>query len=346
MKALVYLGPGKLALLDRPAPKLEAATDAIVRVTHTTICGTDLHILTGDVPSVSAGRILGHEGVGIVEQVGSAVSRFQPGDAVLISCISSCGACANCRRGMYSHCLEGGWILGNSIDGTQAERVCVPFADTSLHHIPQTVDAEPLVMLSDIFPTGYECGVLNGRVAPGAVVAIVGAGPVGLAALLTARFYTPAELIMVDIDEHRLETARRLGATQTINSSDGRAAERLMQLTAGRGVDAAMEAVGLPATFDICQSIIAPGGVIANIGVHGTSVALHLERLWARNVTLTTRLVDTGTTPLLLNFVLAGKLQPRELITHHFKLSEGMTAYDVFSRAANNRALKVLIATE
>lgn len=344
MKALVYLGPGKRALAERSRPAIQAPTDAVVKVTRTTICGTDLHILKGDVPTVSPGRILGHEGVGVIEETGSAVTSFKSGDRVLISCITSCGKCERCRGRMYSHCLQGGWILGNTIDGTQAEYVRIPFADTSLYRIPDGVDDEPLVMLSDIFPTGYECGVLNGKVAPGDIVAIVGAGPIGLATLLTAQLYSPAEIIVIDLDENRLQVAKQLGATQLVNSAGGKAAERVLDLSGGRGVDVAIEAVGVPATFELCQSIIAPGGVIANIGVHGRSAELHLEKLWSQNVTLTTRLVDTVTTPLLLKSVLSGRLRPAELITHRFELAGIMKAYDTFAQAAENRALKVLIA--
>lgn len=344
MKALVYLGPGKRALAERFRPAIQAPTDAVVKVTRTTICGTDLHILKGDVPTVSPGRILGHEGVGVIEETGSAVTSFKSGDRVLISCITSCGKCERCRGRMYSHCLQGGWILGNTIDGTQAEYVRIPFADTSLYRIPDGVDDEPLVMLSDIFPTGYECGVLNGKVAPGDIVAIVGAGPIGLATLLTAQLYSPAEIIVIDLDENRLQVAKQLGATQLVNSAGGKAAERVLDLSGGRGVDVAIEAVGVPATFELCQSIIAAGGVIANIGVHGRSAELHLEKLWSQNVTLTTRLVDTVTTPLLLKSVLSGRLRPAELITHRFELEGIMKAYDTFAQAAENRALKVLIA--
>jgi alcohol dehydrogenase len=245
MKALVYLGSGKKALEDRPKPHIEAPTDAIVKITKTTICGTDLHILRGDVPSCKPGRVLGHEGVGIIEKAGTAVTTFKPGDRVLISCISACGKCEYCRRGMYSHCTTGGWILGNEIDGTQAEYVRIPHADTSLYRIPQGADEEALVMLSDILPTGFECGVLNGKVAPGSTVAIVGSGPIGLAALLTAQLYSSAEIIMIDLDDNRLEIARKFGATQTINSADGKAAETVMTMTGKRGVDAAIEAVGI-----------------------------------------------------------------------------------------------------
>ena len=269
MKALVYQGPGKKALEDRPMPEIGAPTDAIVKVSKTTICGTDLHILKGDVPTCAPGRILGHEGVGIIEKTGSGVTEFQPGDRVLISCISSCGKCEYCRRGMYSHCTTGGWILGNTIDGTQAEYVRIPHADTSLYPIPAGADEEALVMLSDILPTGFECGVLNGHVQPGNTVAIVGAGPIGLAALLTAQFYSPAEIIMIDLDANRLEIARRFGATATVDASGGKAAQQVMKLTGQRGVDTAIEAVGVPSTFILCEDIVAPGGTIANVGVHG-----------------------------------------------------------------------------
>ncbi|MGB8212700.1 MAG: zinc-dependent alcohol dehydrogenase family protein [Anaerolineales bacterium] len=344
MKALVYHGPGKRALEGVPKPTIQSPTDAIVKVTKTTICGTDLHILKGDVPAVTDGRILGHEGVGIVEQVGGDVFNFKVGDHVLISCISSCGRCINCKKGMYSHCENGGgWILGNLIDGTQAEFVRIPYADNSLYPIPAGADEEAFVMLSDILPTGFECGVLNGQVKPGDTLAIIGAGPIGLATLLTAQFYSPAVVIMVDNDNNRLEVAKKWGATQVILNDLGNAAEKIMALTANRGVDVAIEAVGIPASFDVCQAIVAPGGHIANVGVHGKPVQLNLDKLWSQNITLTTRLVDTITTPMLLKTVLAGKLQPGQLITHHFTLDQVMLAYDTFGDAMKERVLKVII---
>jgi alcohol dehydrogenase len=343
MKALVYLGPGKKALEDRPKPEISEPTDAIVKILKTTICGTDLHILKGDVPTCTPGRILGHEGVGVIDKVGSAVTAFCPGDHVIISCISSCGKCDYCRRGMYSHCVNGGWILGNKIDGTQAEYVRTPFADTSLYHVPDGAEEDALVMLSDILPTGFECGVLNGKVEPGSSVAIVGAGPIGLAALLTAQFYSPAQIIMVDLDDHRLEVATRFGATAVINNTDGAAAEKIMKMTGGRGVDTAIEAVGVPASFVTCEDIIAPGGIIANVGVHGVKADLHLEKLWDRNIAITTRLVDTVTTPMLLRTVQAKKIEPKRLITHRFKLDTILNAYETFGAAAKTHALKVLI---
>jgi alcohol dehydrogenase len=344
MKALVYNGPGNKDLEDRPKPEIQAPGDAIVKIVKTTICGTDLHILKGDVPTCRPGRILGHEGVGVIDAVGAGVTAFKVGDRVLISCITSCGRCEYCRRGMYSHCSTGGWILGNEIDGTQAEYVRIPHADTSLYPIPDGVDEEALVMLSDILPTGFECGVLNGKVAPGSTVAIVGAGPIGLAALLTAQFYSPAEIIMLDLDDNRLGIARQFGATHTVNSSDGQAAETVKALTGARGVDTVIEAVGVPATFELCQDLVAPGGTIANVGVHGHKVDLHLERLWSQNIAITTRLVDTVTTPMLLKTVQSKKLDPTRLITHHFKLEEIIEAYDTFARAAETLALKVIIA--
>jgi alcohol dehydrogenase len=343
MKALIYHGPGKKALEETARPVLQETTDAIVRMTQTTICGTDLHILKGDVATVTEGRILGHEGVGIIEESGSSVTRFHKGDRVIISCITACGKCDYCKRGMCSHCDNGGWILGNTINGTQAEFVRIPMADTSLHSIPKGADEEAMVMLSDILPTGYECGVLNGCVKPGDTVGIVGAGPIGLAALLTAQFYAPADIIMIDRDDHRLEVAHQLGATKVINATDGKVFEQVMVLTDGKGVDVAIEAVGIPDTFSTCQDIIGAGGRIANIGVHGEPVPLHLEKLWSMNITITTRLVDAITTPLLLKTVLSGRLHPKQLITHRFALSDIMKAYDVFGNAARERALKVIL---
>jgi len=343
MKGLVYRGPGKKALEDLPNPKVEAPTDAVVRITKTTICGSDLHILKGDVPTVLPGTVLGHEGVGVIDSVGDGVESFKKGDRVLISCISSCGKCDFCRRGMYSHCSQAGWMLGHTIHGTQAEYVRIPFADTSLHRIPDGMDDEALVMLSDILPTGYECGVLNGKVSPGCTVAIIGAGPVGLAALLTAQFYSPAEIIMIDLDDNRLEVAKTFGATRTVNSGTCNAIEAVKDLTGGAGVDVAIEAVGIPATFVLCQDIVAAGGTIANIGVHGAKADLHLERLWAHNITITTRLVDTVTTPMLMKTVQAKKLDPMQLITHRFKLANMLDAYDTFQRASATNALKVII---
>ena len=346
MKALVYHGPTKKSWDEKPRPVIQQPTDAIVRITKTTICGTDLHILKGDVPEVTEGRILGHEGVGVIEEVGNSVTNFKKGDHVLISCISSCGKCAYCKRGMYSHCENGGWILGHLIDGTQAEYVRIPFADNSLYHIPPGSDEEALVMLSDILPTGFECGVLNGNVKPGDTVAIVGAGPIGLASLLTAQFYAPSEIIMIDPDDNRLEVSKKFGATKTINNMKSDAVAAVKKITANKGADTVIEAVGIPATFELCQSLVAPGGTIANIGVHGKPALLHLESLWAQNITITTRLVDTVTTPMLLKTVQSKKLNSKQLITHHFKLSEIMQAYDTFGNAAREKALKVIMTNE
>ena len=346
MKALVYHGPGKRAWEEKPKPIITDPADAIVRITTTTICGTDLHILKGDLPAVTDGRILGHEGIGIVDEVGPGVSNFHKGDRVLISCVTACAKCGFCRKGMPSHCRKGGWILGYTIDGTQAEYVRIPHADTSLYAVPADGDEEALVMLSDILPTGFECGVLNGQVKPGDTIAIVGAGPVGLAVLLTAQFYSPAAIIMIDLDDKRLAAAKLFGATTVVNSSDGKAEERVMALTGGEGVDVAIEAVGVPATFAICQAIVGAGGHIANVGVHGKPVEFHLEKLWDRNITLTTRLVDTVTTPMLLKVVQSGKLQPKKLVTHRFALDDVMKAYDTFGNAAAESALKVILTSD
>jgi len=344
MKALVYHGPGKKSWEEVAKPKILKPGDAIVKITKTTICGTDLHILKGDVPAVTDGRIIGHEGVGIVDEVGPGVSMFKKGDHVIVSCITACGRCDNCKRQLYAHCADGGWILGHLIDGTQAEYVRIPHADTSMYHIPKGQDEEALVMLSDILPTGFEIGVLAGQVAPGKTVAIVGGGPVGMSALLTAQFFSPSKLIMIDLDDNRLAVAKKFGATDTINSKDGKAAAKVMKLTGGRGVDVAMEAVGIPATFQLCQDVVAAGGNIANIGVHGKPVDLHIEKLWIHNINISMGLVSTNTLPMLLKTVEAKKLKPAQLITHNFKLSEIMEAYDVFGKAADHKAMKVILS--
>lgn len=343
MKALVYHGEGKKSWEEKPKPIIMDATDAIVKIFKTTICGTDLHIMKGDVPTVKEGTIIGHEGVGIIEEIGTAVSLFKKGDHVLISCISACGKCEYCKKAMYSHCVKGGWILGNTINGTQAEYVRIPFADNSLYPIPDGADEEALVMLSDILPTGFECGVLNGQVKPGDTIAIVGSGPIGLATLLTAQFYSPATIIMIDVDENRLSVAKTFGATHTINSSVENATEKVMSITNGIGVDTAIEAVGIPATFELCEQIIGAGGHIANIGVHGKSASLHLETLWSKNITITTRLVDTSSTPMLFKTVQSKKLDPQKLITHRFKLDDIIEAYDTFGNAAKEKALKIIL---
>jgi alcohol dehydrogenase len=343
MKALVYHGPGKKSWEEKPKPLIVEPSDAILKVLKTTICGTDLHIMKGDVPAVIDGRILGHEGVGIVEEAGSSVTLFKKGDHVLISCITSCGKCEYCRRAIYSHCVNGGWILGNLIDGTQAEYVRIPYADNSLYSIPPDSDEEALVMLSDILPTGFECGVLNGKVKPGDTIAIVGAGPIGMAALLTAQFYSPSEIIMIDLDDNRLNVAKTFGATHIINSGNEDAVKKVKKLTDDTGVDVAIEAVGVPETFELCQEIVNTGGHIANVGVHGKSTILHLETLWSKNITITTGLVDTFSTPMLFKNVQSGKLDPKKLITHRFKLEEIIQAYNTFEHASKEKALKVIL---
>jgi alcohol dehydrogenase len=344
MKALVYHGEHNITLADVAKPQIEKATDAIVRIVHTTICGTDLGILKGKNPEVASGRILGHEGVGIIEETGSGVAQFKKGDKVIISCITACGSCIYCKKQMYAHCKDGGWILGHLIDGTQAEYVRIPYADNSLHKIPETVDDETAIMLSDILPTGHEIGVQYGNVKPGDTIAIVGAGPVGMAALLTAQFYSPANIVMMDTDDNRLEFSKKLGATHTINSGTGDVVKFINELTDGEGVDVAIEAVGLPQTFDICQHIIRPGGHIANVGVHGKSVDFQIQELWIKNITLTTGLVNTNTVPMLLNAVASKRIAPNKLITHRFKLDQILEAYEVFQNGAKEKALKVLIS--
>ena len=345
MRALVYHGPGSKAWEEVPEPEIQDPTDAIVRVDTTTICGTDLHILKGDVPAVIDGRILGHEAVGTVEQVGAAVTTLEPGDRVLVSCISACGRCRYCREGQFGQCIGGGgWILGHLIDGTQAEKVRVPFADTSAYLVPDDVSDEDALMLADILPTGFEVGVLNGQVQPGDVVAVVGAGPIGLAVILTAQLYSPSAIVAIDLADSRLEAAKQFGATGTINNTTGDVLQRILDLTDGLGADVAVEAVGVPETFELCTRLIRPGGRVANVGVHGNPATLHLEDLWIRNVTITTGLVDTATTPTLLRLLAGQQLDASLFATHRFALDEFMDAYDTFSRAADTGALKVVLS--
>ncbi|MEU8712467.1 zinc-dependent alcohol dehydrogenase family protein [Streptomyces sp. NPDC048663] len=346
MKAFVFHGPGRFAWEEAPDPAVQEPTDAVVRVDAVTICGTDLHILKGDLPEVQPGTILGHEAVGEIVEVGSDVRSVRPGDRVLVSCISSCGRCSSCREGMYGQCRGGGgWILGHLVDGTQAEYVRVPFADLSVHALPGTIDDRDAVLLADVFPTAYEVGVLNGRVRPGDTVAVVGAGPIGLAAITTARLFSPERIVAVDLAPARLDAAKHLGADAVADARE--APEQLVSdLTGGLGADVALEAAGVPETFELCTRMVRAGGRVANIGVHGSPATLHLEDLWIRNVTITTGLVDTCSTPTLLRMAAAGLLPTAQLVTHTFPLELMAEAYDVFARAADTGALKVVLGGE
>ncbi|MDO5543331.1 MAG: zinc-dependent alcohol dehydrogenase family protein [Acinetobacter sp.] len=357
MKAMVYHGANDIRFEERPRPEILQPTDAVIRLTKTTICGTDLGIWKGKNPEIQDtavaktgqfdGRILGHEGIGIVEEVGSAVKNFKKGDKVIISCVSRCGTCENCQKQLYAHCQnEGGWIMGYMIDGTHAEYVRTPFADTSLYLLPEGLNEEVAVFLSDVLPTSHEIGVQYGNVKPGDTIAIVGTGPIGMGCLLTAQFYSPAQIIAVDMDDNRLAMAKELGATHTINSAKEDAVQRILEITGGRGVDCAMEAVGVEATWDICQNVVKEGGHIANVGVHGKSVNFELNKLWIKNLTITTGLVNANTTGMLLKTCCSGKLPLEKLATHHFKFSEFEKAYDVFKHASDENAMKVMINYE
>ncbi|KGN40686.1 zinc-dependent alcohol dehydrogenase family protein [Knoellia aerolata] len=344
MKALVYHGPGQKAWEEVPDPTVQADTDAIVRVDAVTICGTDLHILKGDVPAVTDGRTLGHEAVGTVTEVGAGVKNVAVGDRVLVSCITACGSCRFCREGSYGQCLGGGgWILGHLVDGTQAEYVRVPFADTSTFKIPDGVSDEEVLMLADIGPTGYEVGVLNGRVSPGDTVVVVGAGPIGLSVIMGAQLFSPAHIVAVDLADSRLEAAKQFGADVTVNPSRDDAGEVVRALTDGLGADVAVEAVGIPESFEQCTALVRPGGTVANVGVHGAPATLHLEDLWIKNVTITTGLVDTYSTPTLLKLVARHQIDLGRFVTHRFPMSSFLEAYDVFSAASETRALKVVL---
>jgi alcohol dehydrogenase len=344
MRALVYHGPGNKSWEEVASPTIQDDTDAVVRVDAVTICGTDLHILAGDVPAVSDGRILGHEAVGTVTEVGAAVKNVRPGDRVLVSCISACGRCRYCREAMYGQCLGGGgWILGHRINGTQAEYVRVPFADNSTYPVPAGATDEEVLMLADILPTGYEVGVLNGAVRPGDTIAVVGAGPIGLATILGAKLHSPSHVVAVDVVPGRLEAAKQFGADIVVNSREEDPGERVRELTGGLGADVAIEAVGVPETFELCAALVRPGGHVANVGVHGKPATLHLEDLWIKNVTITTGLVDTRSTPTLLSLIAARQIDPSRFVTHRFGLDEFLKAYDVFARAGETGALKVVL---
>ena len=345
MRALVYHGPGQKAWEDVPKPQITEDTDAIVRVDCVTICGTDLHILKGDVPAVTDGRILGHEAVGTVETAGRGVKTVKPGDRVLVSCITSCGRCRFCREGRYGQCLGGGgWILGHKIDGTQAEFVRVPFADTSTYPVPHGISDEQILMLADILPTGYEVGVLNGSVRPGDVVAVVGAGPIGLSAIMGARLFSPSHVVAIDLAASRLEAAKQFGADVVVNNGSQDPREVIQSLTDGLGADVTIEAVGVPATFELAVALVRPGGRVANIGVHGEPGVLHLEEQWIRDITVTTGLVDTYSTPTLLRLVTSHQIDAARFMTHQFALADFPEAYQVFANAAETGALKVVLS--
>ncbi|EED85155.1 predicted protein [Postia placenta Mad-698-R] len=333
MKGLVFVGLNNIEIQERPKPVIVEPTDAIVKLVKTTVCGSNLHIVKGHVPYIPFGRIMGHEGLGIVETVGASVTRFRPGDHVVISAITRCGRCEFCSRAMYSHCTDGGFTLGNTVDGTQAEYVRIRHAD----------DEDALVMASDVLPTGMECGVLQGRVQPGSFVAIVGMGPIGLSALMSAKLYSPSVIISLELDPARLNVARNLGATHAAGAG---AVEEVMRLTGGEGVDAVIEAVGVPASFELCQELVAVGGTIANLGVHGASATIHLEKLWNRNITMTTRQVDNGSTADLMELIARGQIDAGALATHYFRFDEIQEAYACFSNAAANKALKVIVDFE
>jgi alcohol dehydrogenase len=347
MNALVYHGPGNRSWDAVPDPAIQAPTDVIVRVDTATICGTDLHILKGDVPECKPGTVLGHEAVGTVVEAGSAVTGLQIGDHVLVSCVSACGRCRFCKEGRYGQCSGGGgWIFGHLIDGLQAEYARVPFADTSLYKVPVGLTDEQVLFLSDIMPTSFEVGVLNGQVRPGDTVAIVGAGPIGLAAIMTAKLYTPGRIVAIDLSDARLASAKEFGADVTINNGQEDAVKKVFELTGGLGADVAMEAVGVPSTFELATDLVRPGGHVANIGVHGKPATLHLEKLWIRDITITTGLVDTYSVPQLLSLIEGGRLDPTKFATHHFPMADVMSAYDVFADAANTKALKVVLQSD
>ncbi|KAJ5328697.1 hypothetical protein N7452_009087 [Penicillium brevicompactum] len=346
MKAIVYTGGSDISIEVHPKPVILEATDAIVRVLHTTICGTDLHILQGHVPTCTPGRILGHEGVGVIETLGADVTNFTVGQVVVISCITSCGACYYCDRKMPSQCETGGWILGNKIDGTQAEYVRIPHASFSLHVLPKSIDQKVAVTLSDTVPTSYECGILNGSIQPGSTVAIIGTGPIGLMILQMAKkLYSPSMTAVIGRGHSRLNTATSMGADHAFSVLDGQevAISSALSATKERGFDVVIEAVGTPESFELSQALVGPGGTIASLGVFGQSCELHLEKLWNRNICLRTRLIDAVSTPDLLKMVETGGIEPQFLISHKFTFDEIQKAYEAFEAPSKHGTLKVVL---
>lgn len=343
MKAMVYHAANDIRFEEKPLPQIIDSTDAIVRIVKTTICGTDLGIWKGKNPEVADGRILGHEGVGIVEEVGSSVKNIKVGDKVIISCVSKCCTCDNCKKQLYAHCRNGGWILGYMIDGTQAEWVRTPYADNSLIPLPANVNEDVALLLSDVLPTAHEIGVQNGDVKPGDTVFIAGAGPVGMSALLTAQLYSPAAIIVCDMDENRLKLAKELGATYTLNPIDGDIYAQVAALVGTDGVDCAIEAVGVPPTWNMCQEVVKAGGHIAVVGVHGVPVDFNLEKLWIKNLTITTGLINSNTTEMLMKAVATSSVDYTKMFTHRFKFDELEKAYDVFKHAVETQAMKVIL---
>jgi alcohol dehydrogenase len=340
MKALVYQGNGDRSWTTMPDPTIADDQDIVIRVDAVTICGTDLHILGGDVPEVKPGRVLGHEAVGTVVAAGRASGRLV-GDRVLASCISGCGRCPACRFGHYGQCRNGGgWILGHLIDGVQAEFARIPFADLSTYVLPDTISDQAAVLFADIVPTAYEVGVRNGQVEPGSVVAVVGAGPIGWSAMLCARLYSPAHIVAIDPAPARREMALRLA--DTVVEPD-QAEATMRRLGDGLGADVVIEAVGRPEAFELCTRLARPGGRVANVGVHGEAATLHLEDLWIRDVTITTGLVDGWSTSQLLAMYSEGLLDPSDLLTHRFDLTAMVEAYDVFADPASSGAMKVVL---
>ncbi|MCL1922960.1 MAG: alcohol dehydrogenase catalytic domain-containing protein [Propionibacteriaceae bacterium] len=348
MKALVYHGPGQKAWEDVPDPKIEDPNDVIVKVETTTICGSDLHILKGDVPTVTDGRVLGHEAVGTIVEVGAGVAKFKVGQRVVVNCITTCGTCNYCRIGAPSHCQSAGgigWLLGHLVNGTQAEYVRIPFGETSLHSIPSALTDEEVIFISDIIPTGYEMGVLNGQVRPGDDVVVIGAGPVGLSAMVTAQFMGPRTVTAVDLDPYRLEAAKRdFGATHAVNSGDADWMDQIRAITKNGGPDVIMEAVGIPQTLESAFQLIRPTGRIANIGVHGKPVTMPIDELWIQNITVTMGLVNGTSAPTLIDLIDSGKLNVKPLATHKFSLDQMLEAYEVFGNAGKNNALKVVLS--
>lgn len=342
MKAFVYHGPEKMSLDQVPKPTIIKPTDAIVKVTTSTICGTDKHIRHGGMPEVEPGRIIGHEFCGIVEEVGSSVNKFKKGDKVAVSCVTQCMDCYYCRRGMYSQCTTGSWIYGYMIDGCQADYVRVPYADSGMYIIPDSLTDEDVLFVGDILSTGY-FGAENGNIQPGDTVAVFGSGPVGMCAMATARLWGPARIVAVDIDDSRLEFAKKNGwADYGLNPQKVDVVQALKDMTGGRGADVTIEANGFEPTFKGAIDGVRAGGTVSLIGVFEKPQVVEMNKLWIKNIAIKMGLVNANRISELIDLIKEGKLNMKPLITHTLPLSQVAEGYDIFEERRDN-AIKVVL---
>ena len=332
MKAVVYKGNGEIALEDRPIPKILDDRDAIIKVTLTTICSSDIHIKHGAVPRAVPGTILGHEFVGRVVETGSAVKKIKPGDRVSVNVETFCGECFFCKRGFVNNCTDpdGGWALGCRIDGGQAEYVRIPFADNGLTVIPDHVSDEQALFNGDILSTGYWAAKI-GELNPADTVAVIGAGPTGLCTMMCARLYTPARIIAIDTDEYRLNLAKEKGlADITLIPGRDDPEKVIKELTDGRGADTVFEVAGGADTFQTAWKIARPNAVVVVVAMYEEAQELPLPDMYGKNLVFKTGGVDGSYCREIMDLTACGKLDAGFLITHRCSLNDIMNAYDIF----------------